>query len=471
MTRHVVGLDVGSTYIKAVLVEEDAAGSSRELASARRSTPWRSVPHGGAEMAPEELIRTVTSVLVELGDAGIRVDAIGVAGMAESGVLVTDVDNVVGPVVAWFDTRGTETLDELSPEIRAAFPARTGLPVGPLATFTKLWHRARNEGLQLAGLRWLSVPEYVVRALGGAALAETSLAARTGLLDQDTGQVWPDAVAALGTDESLLPPVRAAGSVWGEASDVAPPTMRGALLTVAGHDHLVSSAACGVLDVDTLYDSMGTAEALVRVVDGVLDGHARARLAAHGVNVVRHMLPDRGVMLAGTKSGLLMRRVLQLVGISEAGERALLDDQVMALDVGGLDGAITVTGATNDSGVLSVRADSDGLSPALLFAATLRHGSEVLADVLTRMDAETTPAARTVVAGGWSRMRSVRQAREALLPSPRFSERAEDTAYGAAIVAAFAADPGESDLTAYLARSFASPELLPHQLTPEGIAP
>jgi sugar (pentulose or hexulose) kinase len=272
-------------------------------------------------------------------------------------------------------------------------------------------------------------------------------------VDQDTGQVWPRAVEALGADDTLLPPVRDAGSSWGSATRLVPATMTGAVLTVAGHDHLLSSAAAGVLDLDTLYDSMGTAEALVRVLDGVLDRDARARLAAHDINVGRHMLPGRGVMLAGTKTGLLMRRTLQLVGVQDANGRAELDEQVMLLppDEGGTSGLV-VSGAANNDGVLRIRADSDGLTPARLFEATLQHGSRVLLDVLAHMDAENPPATRSVLAGGWSRMRSVRRSRQRILPSVRVSARDEDTAVGAALVGAYAADPTAGDLAAFLER-------------------
>jgi len=469
-TGPVVGLDVGSTYIKGVLVGPDGA----EVATARRSTPWRSVPDGRAEMAPDDLFAAVTDVLAELGSGGEPVCGIGVSGMAEAGVLLDGADRVVGPVVAWFDPRGGDDVTQMPTHVREQFAARTGLPLSSLATFTKLWHRSRHEGLELAGRQWLNVPEAVAWWLGAERRSEVSLAARTGLVDQESGRTWPLATEALGVDPDLLPPVTAAGSVWGLASRHVPASMTGAALTVAGHDHLVSSAAAGVLDLDTLYDSIGTAEALVRVLDGVLDGPARARLAGHGVNVVRHMLPGRGVMLAGTRSGLLMRRTLQLVGVHDAVGRAALDAQVMRLGDERHGTGISVSGAANSDGVLSVRAESDGLSPALFFEATLRHGSEVLAEVLRHMDADNPPAARTVVAGGWSRMDSVRRSRSEVLPSPRFSDRDEDTAYGAALVAAFAADDTADDLVAHLARQV--PTLTgtvagPHHPTPEGTAP
>ena len=218
-----------------------------------------------------------------------------------------------------------------SPTTSAA-GSRADRPPGlPLATFAKLWHATKADGRALTGLQWLNVPELVAWALGGERYCEGSLSGRTGLVDQDTGLVWPRAVEVLGADDTLLPPVRGAGSSWGVATRSVPSVMAGAVLTVAGHDHLLAAAAAGVLDVDTLYDSMGTAEALVRVLDGVLDRDARARLAAHDINVGRHMLPGRGVMLAGTKAGLLMRRTLQLVGVHDAQGRAALDEQVVQL--------------------------------------------------------------------------------------------------------------------------------------------
>lgn len=440
-----VGLDVGSTYVKAVLVEIGGG----EIASARRPTPWTG-SGGSAEMSGATLLDTVSAVLSDLEDHPGTVVAIGVSGMAEAGALLDAEDEARGPVVAWFDRRGAEELALLPDDLRRDFPGRTGLPLVELATFAKLWHRIRTEGLDLSGLQWLNVPELVARWLGGERYAEPSLAARTGLLDQDTGAVWPRAIEMLGATTDLVPPLLAAGSVWGHASAGIPPAMSGAVLTVAGHDHLVSCVASGVIDLDTVYDSMGTAEALVRVLDGVLDPDARARLASHGVNVLRHLLPDRGVMLAATKSGLVMRRVLQLVGVYDDAGRAALDDEVMLLPDGPT--GVTVTGARNDDGVLAIHTDTDGLSPALLFEASLQHGNEVLQEVLSVMDAEHRPATRSVLAGGWVGMRSVRRSRQRLLSDVRFSERAEDTAYGAALIAAFAADPSSTDLSTYLGR-------------------
>src|SRR5690606_31272024 len=116
------------------------------------------------------------------------------------------------------------------------------------------------------------------------------------------------------------------------------------------------------------------------------------------------VLPGKYVLLAGTKSGLLMRRVLQLLGITDAEGRAAIDDRVMALPVTGTlaDGGIQVDGARNDDGVLKIVVNSDGLNPAELFAASLRHGNDMCAELMAVMDREVPPPSTTVLTGGWS---------------------------------------------------------------------
>lgn len=447
-----VGLDIGSTWVKAVALTPDGG----HLASVRRPTPWHSVGDGGTEMPAAELVATVRELLValdaELG--GHEVGSIGISGMAEAGVLLDAGDRPVLPVPAWFDPRGGAEFATQPAALRADFPRVTGLPVSPLATFAKLLHH-RAQGLDLRSLTWLNVPEYVAHVLGGERLGEVSLVARTGLVDQDAGRPWQAGLDALGVGPEILPPTVAAGSDWGRARDV-PRSMRGAVLSVAGHDHLVASVGAGVVHAHQLYDSIGTAEALVRVLEHPLDATTRGLLAEGGVNVVRHMLPGRWTMLAGTRGGLVLRRVLRLVGITDDAGRDALDAAVMALPPGAM-GAIEVSGAVNTSSTLTVEVDADDVSPAQLFAAALAHGTDTLHNVVALIDAQVGPAAETVVAGGWAGMASVRRARATALPGVRFSTRAEDTAFGAALVGRFAADPTTDDLVDFVSRALAQP--------------
>src|SRR3954451_14173558 len=179
----------------------------------------------------------------------------------------------------------------------------------------------------------------------------------------------------LAVDEDFLPPLVDAGTPLGEAAaGWLPPAFVGAHLTVAGHDHLVSAVAGGAIPEDRYHVSMGTAEVLLRVLDEPLPFEAREFLARCLINSVRHVVPGRRVVVAGVKTGLLMRRALQLCGISDRTGRDHLDDVAHALPLEGslpVD-AIRVGGARNDDGVLSLTVRADGVSPAELFNAVLR---------------------------------------------------------------------------------------------------
>ncbi|WP_440708993.1 FGGY-family carbohydrate kinase [Herbiconiux sp. YIM B11900] len=436
----VAGLDLGSTGVK-ILVADDAGA---EVLIRQLPTPWRAGAAGTTTMEAADLVATVRA-LIELVDADLRelrgqdarVGAVAVSGMGESGVILGADGEPVAPAIAWFDPRGAEQVHALPTSIREEFAGRTGLPLGVQVSVIKILH-LRDEGLDLGGARWLNLPEFVVAALGGEQAAEYSLSSRTGLLDQDTGAPWPELLAHLGVTPDFLPPFVDAGTPLGEASvDWLPASFEGARLTVAGHDHLVSAVSTGEFPDDRYHVSMGTAEVLLRVLDAPLPFEARDRLADWLINCVRHVVPGKWVLVAGVKTGLLMRRTLQLVGVNDRAGRDALDAAVMEQPYEGVlqPGDVEVAGARNDDGVLRLVVRADGAGPADLFGAVLRHGNDELALLVEAMDREVAPARSALLTGGWASMRSVQRARSEVLAGVRVSDRSQDTAYGAAVFA------------------------------------
>ena len=445
-TPIVLGIDVGTSDSKILATTPTGI----EIGSVSIPTLWRN--HGGiyTDADPEVLISRLFSLLeraVEqaVGRVGpVSVDAIAVTGMAEAGVLLDEQGAAAHPIIAWFDPRGGAEMLGLPTQILDEFCGRTGLPVSALATIAKLaW--MRGQGTVLRGRQWLGVPEFVVHRLGGVRVSEMSLVARTGLLDQDSSDLWPEALAAIDADASLVPPRVVAGTPLGRAGGPSvPAVLRGAVLTVAGHDHPVAAVGCGTVGADEVFDSFGTAEALVRSMPGTLDRAARERLASAGVNVVHHVLAGRRVLLGGTKAGLLLRRTLDLLGAGAGTRRTELDqaactlqDAIAAGD-SDLDG-IRVRGAANDDGTLHIDVTTDQITPAAMWLATVANGIDEAARCLELMAAEIGPADAVVVAGGWTRMNSVRRAKSESSPRTRFSDRSQAGAFGATMFAAYAA--------------------------------
>ena len=434
----VAGIDLGSTGIKMLVLDEGGL----EVVGEQVPTPWRVGADGTTEMdaaalvvALGDLIRATDAALEPITDAPFT--AIGIAGMGETGMLVDAEGAAVAPGFAWFDPRGIAQIEAFPGAVRKEFAGRTGLPLGAQVTVAKLAY-LRDGGLDLRGLRWLNLPEFVAAALGGDTALEYSLTSRTGLIDQDSGASWPQMLQTLGIDDAFLPELRGGGQSWGCASDLFGARLAGAELTVAGHDHLVAAEANGTLDADGYHVSLGTAEVLLRVLDAPLGFAARERLAGALINEVRHIVPGKHVLVAGVKTGLLLRRALHAAGISDRAGRDALDAAVMELPYEGAIpvGAIEVTGARNDDGVLRLTLHADGVTPAEIFGAVLRHSNDEISLLVEAMDREVEPATHATLTGGWAGMAAVVRARSHVLPALTASTREQDTAYGAAQIAA-----------------------------------
>ena len=102
MTRYVIGVDVGSQSIKAVLVDD--AGSVTATAAAPLAM---SHPHSGwAEQSPAEWVSKLTVAVCEVAQhARGRIDAIGMASQVDGVVAVDGALSPVHDALIWLDRR------------------------------------------------------------------------------------------------------------------------------------------------------------------------------------------------------------------------------------------------------------------------------------------------------------------------------------------------------------------------------
>jgi sugar (pentulose or hexulose) kinase len=415
-----LGIDVGTTYCKAVVLDAEGAA----IAQARARTPWTRVPTG-AETDPHALVRAALAAAAEAIAGAIAgapdgvIAAVGIAGMAETGVLLDARGRPVGPAIAWHDARGADEAAAIGAQLGGrAFATRTGLPVSPLCSLSKLrWQRAHAPGAADA-VRWLGLPEWVGRALGGADVAELSLASRTGMLDLRAGAWWPDALAWLGVADGFLAEPVAAGTPVGRVGD-ALPAARGAVIAIGGHDHLAAAVGAGADGEGDVLHSAGTADVFVRTVPAGLDDARIAEAVAAGVTVGRHVVPDRWALLSGSGLDIAPAAVLERLGIDGQEERD----------------ALTAAAAATVG---------PGTSPAHEWRAALEAGARLSAETLARSDAVGGPRRRIVATGGGVRGAAVRAIKEALLGPVQWSPIQEATARGAALLAGAAASAGDA---------------------------
>ena len=259
-----LAIDVGTTHCKAGLYALDGAA----LAIASRPTPRARTAAGAVVFSPEALWQAVAAVVAEvLAAAGGRaVAAVGVASMAETGLLV---DRRSGepltPLLPWFDQGAAPQAARLAREAPGlagfgAFGLHPSFKCGlaKLLQARELWPAARG------GL-WLSAADFVAHRLCGAFGTDYSLAGRSFAFRLREG-AWDAAwLRQLGLRADSFPPALPGGAPLGRTAAVAglPP---GVPVTICGHDHVCAAVGAGVAAPGTAFDSMGTAEALVGAV-------------------------------------------------------------------------------------------------------------------------------------------------------------------------------------------------------------
>jgi sugar (pentulose or hexulose) kinase len=418
-----LGLDVGTSSAKAAVIGADGV----EVAHGRAPTPWQRVPTG-AQVDPEALFAaTVDAARAALAAAPPgRVRAIGVASMAEAGVLLDGHGRPLHPAIAWHDARGADEARRLAAEL-PDFAARTGLPPTPLCSLVKLAHLQPLAG---RARRWLSVGEWLVRRLGGDEVGELSLASRTGMLDLVTRRPYADGLAWAGLPADLPAPAAPAGTPAGTATLA---EARGAVLAVAGHDHLVAGVGVGVVAPGDMLDSCGTAEALVRVVAPPLQSEQVVRAVEGGVTVGWHVAPERQALMGALWSGLALGEVLDALGV-EASDRAALAAAARdapAGEVAPLELDLRPAGERRPARL-------PGAAPHLVWRAAVEAAAREAQRIVDHVDAVAGPRRRMVVTGGWARDEAVMAAKRALGAEPAGAV-VEAGCRGAALLAGVAA--------------------------------
>jgi sugar (pentulose or hexulose) kinase len=260
----ILAIDIGTTHCKAGLFALD--GTALKIAT--RPMVTHRAPSGETYFDPEALWATASAVIRKVADSASPIAAIGIASMAETGLLV---DRRTGAArsffVPWFDTAAQPQADLIRRQSDALERyLKTGLRASFKCSLAKvLWLRVRDESL-LNGAIWLSAADYIAYRLTGKFGTDCSLAGYTFAFRVDQ-RVWDsDWLREWRLSPDLFPPVNPSGTPVGSVqSDIATslglPT--GIPVAVCGHDHVTAAFAMNVTSPGKVFDSMGTAETLL----------------------------------------------------------------------------------------------------------------------------------------------------------------------------------------------------------------
>jgi xylulokinase len=280
-----LGIDVGTSGVKAVLVSESGAvlgQASAPLSVSRPAPLWSEqdaddwwVATGAAILALDPRLR-----------AGVR--GIGLAGQMHGATLLGADDRPLRPAILWNDGRSFTECDELE---RAEPRSRsiTGNLAMPGFTAPKLLWVAKHEPEVFAQVRSVLLPKDFVRlCMTGDKASDVADSAGTLWLDV-AARRWSGAMlAACGLSEAQMPSLHEGSEVTGTLRpEIAAHWGMGTVPVVAGGgDNAAGAAGVGVIDDGDALLSLGTSGVIFVATREFRPNPARA------VHAFCHCLPD-----------------------------------------------------------------------------------------------------------------------------------------------------------------------------------
>lgn len=220
MTTRVLAIDQGTSATKAVIAT--SAGALIDVDSAVAGIRY---DDDAVEQDPEALLDSIlTAGRTALAASGDSVAAVGLGNQGET-VLAWDIRDgrPLSPAISWQDRRASAITDALDPRTRDALLRLTGLPADPYFAAPKMaWLRRRLGGALGRTTAITTIDAWTNFRLTGRFATDAATASRTMLLDPETLDWSPEAIAAFGLEDLPMPEVIACDARLGTTSAFGP---------------------------------------------------------------------------------------------------------------------------------------------------------------------------------------------------------------------------------------------------------
>ncbi len=269
-----LGIDVGTTNVKAALVED--GDPPRVLARGSAPHPTSRPSSGWSEQDPAAWWSALLVVLDRLGSTRSQAASVAVSGQGSSFCLCDEAGRALGPAVGWQDVRATRDAAAIEARLGGELARAHGNPIGD-APEPKLVWLGREES---------DLVDRSYRALSAAATVSVRLGAEMALNEGDAGswlswnrrdRAWDGRVAGELGVERLLPEVAQLGSRIGEVPHEAAGATGlhpGTPIIASTTDVAAAAIAAGACDVGDVFYSKGTGGFLCVTVDEEVGDHA-----------------------------------------------------------------------------------------------------------------------------------------------------------------------------------------------------
>lgn len=296
---YVIGLDVGTTGTKALLIDETGKLKGRGYRGYRTIQGAGGIVEQRAEDWWEAAAGAVREACGECEKSEITALALSTQGASS---LLVDADfNAIGNAITWMDKRAVQEEEELQNKAEDGYYyTKTGWELSASLDACKLlWiKKNRREDLDRA-VKFISTLEYMNHCLTGHAVIDPSNGAIRQLMDIQTWQ-WDEKILEdIGISRELLPEIKRTGEYLGtlteDAADALGLTKEVKVFNGA-HDQYCCALGSGSVKNGDLLLGTGTAWAVMSITD-------QPMLTKSKISPARHVVPGLWGALSSISGG------------------------------------------------------------------------------------------------------------------------------------------------------------------------
>jgi len=323
MTHYLLGIDIGTSGSKALLIEE----RGHVVASATFDYPMYTPRPLWAEQNPEDwwtaTVSAIRKVIADSGAEARQIAGVGLTGQMHGLVLVDTQGHVLRPCIMWNDQRTGPQCAAITERIGAKrILELIANPVLPGFTAPKIvWVRENEPEVYAQAAQALLPKDYIRYRLTGQYATEVSDASGTALLDVRNRRWSTEMLDALDIPTSWMPPclesIVASTSISAEAAELTG-LKAGAPVVGGAGDQAAQAVGSGIIEQGIISVTLGTSGVVFAATERfLLEPEGRLHAFCHAVPEQWHLM---GVMLSAGGSLRWFRDTLAQTEAAQARE-------------------------------------------------------------------------------------------------------------------------------------------------------
>lgn len=264
MSKNLLGVDFGTTSLKACLFDE----KGKKLTS--KSVQYKLITEGEFIEFDAEKFYQIVSIVVDEIATNYTIDAMSVDTQGETLIVLDKDGKPLMNAIIWLDNRATKEAEEFEQKFgtekiynltgQAETPA--GYPAPKI-----MWLKKNRPEIFKKADKFLLLEDYILYRLTGKCVASRSLYSSTLLMNVHTGEYIEEVLSFVGITKDNLPELRESGEIVGE--------YKGIKVCTSALDQIAGIVGAGLTKEGIISETTGTALAvcsLTKVFPPYYDG-------------------------------------------------------------------------------------------------------------------------------------------------------------------------------------------------------